>query len=578
MLPSQLDHGVAVRQALTVRQRAPKDAEAQFESLRQGALRMPPHPVWQTSDLLDWTADPFKDRNWQFQHHTLRWLDAPRYLAQQGDKRAQKFWLDAVRSWSRENLPPAEAVSPWAWKDMADGTRAVVLALGCTIVPDEQEWFVGTLEAHRDYLLDESNIVRKNHAMHQLVGLLVVSAVLRDRHSCIVARDRLARLFEGVFDSEGANNEGALGYHQFNLTWWAGVWQRVQAEGLAVPEDATARLEHAADALVHMTQPDGKLPQIGDTKRGVGLQRFGPGTEWVRTGGNVGEEPDVTARVFQRGYATSRSGWASDRGARHSHMVLRFGKDERSHSHHDRGAVHLYTNGRPWLVDSGFINYQRNDPFRRYTLGRSAHNTPFIADSQVDELAEVELLSSRITDDAHDFRVWDKAFPGVRLERRVTYLPGPDSWVVHDEARSESVITLGHRWVVDYGLQVRLHDRGYVLRDRRSEARMHWLGRSRPRMSLHRADEDHHEGWIATKWNHKEPGAMVTAAIESRNPRLVMLFSGGYGGPLGVVDSDVTSTGQVRLEVLRGHKRWRVRLEADRVSVALVAQADEVGL
>lgn len=568
MLPSELDHGVAERQAVTAQQRRPKNAEEEFSKLMQGRLRMPPHPEWQTNDLFDWTADPFKDRNWQFQHHTLRWLDAPRYLAQQGDRAARDFWVNAVRSWSSSNLPPESATSPWAWKDMADGTRAIVLALGAGIVPDEETWFVPALEAHRDYLLDEKNIVKKNHAMHQLTGLLVVSAALRDVGSAAVARDRLATLFESVFDAEGTNDEGSLGYHQLNLTWWTIVWKRVSAEGLAVPDDAQVRLRKAAEALAHLAQPDGILPQIGDTKRDVPLGAFGPPTEWVRSRGQRGSHPEATAQVFKRGYISSRSGWDWHRGVDHSHMLVRFGPDFQSHSHHDRGSVHLYTQGRPWLVDSGFYNYQSGDPFRKYTLSRAAHNLAFIRELEPDLRAEVDLLSSSVTDEAHDFVLWDKAYVDVRLERRVTYLTGPDCWVIQDQAMGERAVTLGHRWFVDFGIGVRLHDRGYILSDRNRIAHMHWLGRARPSMGVHKAVEGRHDGWLATKWNHTEPGAVISASTHGRAPRLVMLFAGGYGGPLGVTSSDVTTQGRVTLNILRGSSSWTAHLGTDGVRVS----------
>ncbi|WP_181009833.1 heparinase II/III domain-containing protein [Ornithinimicrobium sufpigmenti] len=567
MLPSELDHGVAERQAVTAQQRRPKNAEEEFLRLTQGRLRMPPHPEWQTDDLFDWTADPFKDRNWQFQHHTLRWLDAPRYLAQQGDQAARNFWVNAVRSWSSSNLPPESATSPWAWKDMADGTRAIVLALGVGIVPDDETWFVPALQAHRDYLLDEKNIVKKNHAMHQLTGLLVVSAALRDDHAATVARDRLAKLFESVFDTEGTNDEGSLGYHQLNLTWWTTVWKRVSAEGLTVPEDAQVRLRRAAETLAQLAQPDGHLPQIGDTKRDVPLGAFGPPTEWVRSRGQRGSRPSAIAKVFRRGYISSRSGWDWPRGVDHSHMLVRFGPDYQSHSHQDRGSVHLYTQGRPWLVDSGFLNYQSSDPFRRFTLSRDAHNLAFVEGLQVDPRSHVELLRSHITAQAHDFLLWDKGYDGLKLTRRVTYFVDPDFWVVYDHADSQSAVHLGHRWLVDVGLRVRLHDRGYVLRDRRASAYMHWLGRTRPKLTLHRASPDSHEGWIATKWNHKEPGSMITANVTARSPRLVMLFAGTYSGPLSIVHSDVTSDGRVEVEAARGSKRWLVQISDPDIAV-----------
>src|SRR5699024_1032788 len=96
---SELDVGVSERQALGASYEKPKKIKELADNYWSGKLILPPQPVWQ-GDPTDWTADPFNDRNWRFQHHTLRWLNPLRWLALEGDERARSEWLRVAQSWA----------------------------------------------------------------------------------------------------------------------------------------------------------------------------------------------------------------------------------------------------------------------------------------------------------------------------------------------------------------------------------------------------------------------------------------------------------------------------------------------
>lgn len=562
---SELDMDLYGRQEISSAERRPSDAEELFAELSAGTLRQPPHPPWEKANVLDWTADPFGDRNWCFQHHTLRWLNPVRHLAMEGKADARAFWLTAVKSWVDTNIPASQAPSPWAWKDMGDGLRAIQLSLGAPLVPEGADWFSAALTYHRDWLRDQKNIVRKNHALHQHVGLFVVASVLRDRDGQMLAVDRLERLFTTTFDEQGANDEGSVGYHRMNMNWWTQAWRRVEAEGLAIPPEAQSTMVRASEVLAHFTQPDGFLTQIGDTSRGRLPRATSPAVRYAATLGREGKPPPEPDLVLNRGYVVARSGWSSTRGTKHSHMVARFGEDVRAHSHHDRGAIHFYADGRPWLVDSGFYNYQNNDPFREYTLSRAAHNLAFVEGRRHDDRAPVDMTGVTSNREWIDFTLIDRGFEAATWERRVTYFREADFWVVHDVAKSDGPVRLHHQWIVDVGVRLALHDRGFSLSAEEGTSHLHWIGRSRPVMRRHHAVEGDHRGWIATSWNTKRPGAMISAgtADAAKEARLVMIFSGGYPTPLSLVSTDVNSKGTVSGIVGRGSSFWRFSIKED---------------
>lgn len=563
---AQLDLGVADRQAIGASYLRPKNLDSALARYWGGTLRLPPQPDW-SGDFTNWTADPFKDRNWQFQHHTLRWVNPLRWAALEGDSDARAEWLRIARSWFDANVPASKAVGAFAWKDMADGNRAIQLALGAPLVPADATWFIELLEAHRAWLMDDENIVGGNHGLHQNAGLLVTGAVLRDAEALEKARARMVTAFDEAFDEQGTNEEGSTAYHQMNIRWWSEGWKRAAAEQLEVPAHVTERLDAAYRVLAHLAQPNGELPQIGDSARSKLTPGISGVTDFVATGGDAGTRPSETMKVLAGGYAISRSGWGDARpAAEESHAVIRHGSYDRAHGHHDSGSVHLYTAGRRWLTDPGFHSYQTGDATRNYLSSRAAHNVPLIADRARDEAAPFELVRATSTDVADDFLLSDHGYDGVTLERRVTYLRGPDAWLVWDRASSDRSITLEQHWQVDVGLTVRYRDRGFRLYDSERQMTISWLGGDvRPRR--HDAVDGDLTGWIGTRWRTLETGSRLTASTSGRAVQMTTLIGAHSPDPLAVIDSYVMKNGTLIASLLRGNVWWVVTIDGDSVSV-----------
>lgn len=559
--PSRLDLSAAARQAVGKAYARPVDLAQRLETHRAGVLRLPPHPDW-SGDMLDWAADPFSDRNWQFQHHTLRWLAPVLWAALDGDEQARAEWLATAQSWFEANVPASKAASSFAWKDMADGNRAINLSLGAALVGQEDAWFVELLEAHRDWLMDESHIVGKNHGLHQHAGLFVVGAVLRDGAAMDTAVKRMTAQFTTTFDEQGCNDEGSAAYHQMNLAWWSQAWDRVALEGRPIPEAVRASMAAAEDVLVHLAQPDGRIPQIGDSARGPLRPGHGPLAEFVASQGRRGTRPEGTVRVLDGGYVLSRSGWGESRPiADESHMVLRHGRDVRAHAHHDLGSVHLYSQGTPWLVDGGFHSYQPKDPTRKYLHSRAAHNVAVISGLEHDDSADVRLERAEVAGEAHDFVLADLGYSEVSLRRRVTYLVELDCWIVWDSADSPER-RLVQQWHVEPGVTVQLRDRGFRLRSSRSALNMTWLGAA-PRLRRHQAVEGDQRGWIGTRWKTSVPSNLLTAEAAAGPRGAAVLVAPAGREPLGVVDSYITSQGALTASLVRGGHVWALSIDED---------------
>ncbi|MGP5086286.1 heparinase II/III domain-containing protein [Brachybacterium tyrofermentans] len=561
-----LDRGVSERQAFGISYARPDKQIEQLDIHRDGGLRLPPHPVWH-GKRTDWTADPYGDRNWQFQHHTLRWLNTLRWAALEGDGKARQEWLETAREWGDANIPASKTKSIFAWKDMADGNRAVQLSLGVPLAGPDDAWFVDLLQYHRDWLMDETHIVGKNHGLHQHVGLIVVGAALRDEVAKATAVDRMTKQFVTTFDEQGCNDEGSTVYHQLNLLWWAQAWKRAELEGHKVPTDVTRRLAAGGLVLAHMTLPNGQIPQIGDSSRSRVSGEISDETAYLASGGERGKSPLTRAIVLDGGYIMSRSGWGEERPMdQESHMLVRHGWHVNAHAHQDRGSVHLYSRGTSWLTDSGFHSYQKKDPIRTHLASREAHNLALLPGRKYDARAEVELVNHRITDSAHDFTLRDHGYPVDSVFRRIIYLTGPECWIVCDWADASIKLPIVQHWQVEPGIKARFRDRAFRLFNATSSMTMTWLG-SGAKLSAKAANDDSQVAWVGTKWKTLKAGTRLVAESNTSARRLTTLIAPNSPKPLAIVDSRVTLAGDLSIELSRGGREWRVRADSEGVSV-----------
>lgn len=558
-----MDLGVYDRQSMGASYTPTTADEARVEDLQKGRLLLPPHPVW-VGDLFDWTADPFNDRNWRFQRHTLRWLMPLVHQSKLGDAGAS-LYTALAKSWAADN-PVDDPSAPETWTDMAAGTRATTLALGTRLIGrSDASWYADLLALHRDWLVEEENVGSGNHALHQHQGLLVVASTIRDGDAQTLAVQRMTEQFDVAFDDQGANDEGSTAYHQMNLRWWTDAWERVAREGLPVPEHVQSRLKKASETLAHMTLPSGRLVQIGDGVQTRVRAGLGPSTDWLASGGEKGVQPSSKVRVLDRGYVLSRSGWRRD----DSFVATRFGEDARySHTHEDRAAVWFHSRGVTWLEDGGFRSYQNKDPRFIYLKGEQAHNVPFIVGLEADIDAPVELADVKHEEKYRAYKLLDFRYPGYRIVRRVVHFLDLEAVLVVDSADAldkdaAKEVRLGQRWLVSPGLRARLDDSGYRLDSKDATAVLRWFGR-RTKTRLVAAEEGRLEGWTYPKWKTPVASYQITATTTFDSPALAVLISTGRGrDQLGVVYSYLNSRGDLVLSVVRGTEAWRIDVSAD---------------
>ncbi|WP_368842400.1 heparinase II/III family protein [Kocuria sp. CPCC 205235] len=574
---SPVDVGVITRQCLGAGFVRTEDFEKRAEQVMSGVLRLAPHPTWKSDNLAAWDADPFSSRNWQFQHHALRWLSPVRHLASEEREDAREYWVETVRSWI-ENNPTENPPSRFSWVDMADGLRAQELVFGWPLTSSEaeQQLLLDALNTHGEWLADEDHQASGNPALHQNVGLFVLASFLKRRDWQELAIRRMGSLFESSFDTSGANDEGSVDYHRMNLSWWRATWDRVSAEGVEVPSHVSDTLSKAATFLAHATRPDGTMVTLGDTHLRQVQANEWPELEYVASGGESGQPPSTTVIVAPNGYVLGRSSWGTTASpfSDQTHYSLRYGDHKSSHQHEDRGSITLFSGGQDWITDPGSYLYEPKDPFRKYLRSRESHNLVLVDGVEYGQSDRVWLKACHVDEACHDYTVVDTNYMGVELTRRVVYLPLLDLMVVLDHVVGDKKITSRQVWHTEPGIKPRYRDSALELqKNDASKFTVRWLGNGeRPKVTY--GNESSVREWVSRKWGEKNPAAGFEVGRTAS--------TAFYATVLGNSTRDAWSISSSRakpestwIRVVRYGRVWSVEITSEGVSVEEETQFDQ---
>ncbi|WP_178945241.1 heparinase II/III family protein [Kocuria sp. TGY1127_2] len=473
-----------------------------------GEVLLRPHPMWRLNEPMDWTANPFQDKNWRCQLHMLRWLEPLRAAGAQGDSAAASKWLTLAHDWFINNRPPHltdDEPAPDSWVDMIEAIRAVHLAQAVPMLqdlyPDELPWLIQSLEEHLAWLADESHIGRANHALHQHEALMVCALVLEDRDHLRLALDRLVELYEQQWDDEGVNAEGAIAYHRNNYIWWNRLIWRMKQAGIKIPE-AMDSLDKVPEELAHATRPDGLLSPIGDTDDAAATQIDHPACLYVTSQGAQGSPPEENVKLYHDGYLFGRSGWGEfERDmAEETFFSMVFGRFK-VHGHEDGGSMTFSAQGVNWITDPGKYSYTHTHPMRLYVTDHNHHSLVYLKDGKRKSREPVSLISAHLTGPIWDATVEDDGYRNVNIRRRVVFSTVGEYLVIVDTVRSNHSVTAVQRWQL--GPDVQAHDNGASVQLVKGEktAVLAPSGIS-PECTIHESPDEDNDftGHIATAW------------------------------------------------------------------------------
>lgn len=488
---------------------------------------------WPIPESLDWSADPYRDRNWVSQFHSWRFMDPYlRAYKETGEPRYLARLIPWMTSWSgfREAAPESEQER----LSVLGGMRTTRLALVLDAYRSGQSGAVELTRQQRDvlyglgrrdaeWLATPGHISRMNHAYFQVLGVELLCRVMSDEPWAARVRDTMADIFNDLvqsqFTTEGVHIEDSPCYHSFALDQ---IERAGALETLAFQE--TRRLvERAKWVLPWLVFPDGRYADIGDcTGSAEPLSDPGGNIEAVASGRYA------VAPFWRSGYGVVRS--LPEVPAERASMLLLMGASSSpTHGHADKLSFELFEFGKRVLVDSGKYGHVRG-PMRAYVESAVAHNTVGLADDpmprSIVKLGGTRLAEPRIEQDAFLLKgevEWATERFAFRHARLIIYRPG-EFLLIEDTLTSDRPRQYVSRLHFDRSLVVEHHRRRLKVAVNGHMMLVEMLNLDSD-VAVHRGEDEPARGWQSVGDRQAEPTTMVEAVCPGQNRTITWLIT-----------------------------------------------------
>ena len=198
-----------------------------------------------------------------------------------------------------------------------------------------------------------------NHGLMANIQLFRAGTLLNVPAWKSVAIKRMVTEASLAFSAKGVTFEQSSEYQLVNINLWTLASTYLRQSGYASAADSIDRtLARAVAAFRWMTEPDGRIVQIGDSTKRLG-----------------DPHPTYTNRIFKddaTGWIVGRWSW---RDPNTTYYTVRYGPAQRAHGQHDRaGGVTWSTAGVRVLVGPGKYNYDRTSKWYSYQYSPQSHN------------------------------------------------------------------------------------------------------------------------------------------------------------------------------------------------------------
>lgn len=548
------------------------------DQLMKGWLTIPTFPRWKVPNDLTWKENPFKNYNWTFNLHTLRWVDV---LRREGIRRnALKpgsgaamiaRYTEVLRDWERDNSPKrTKPTSTYAWYDMAVGVRGIGLVCAATVITPSTTWFKRAVQNHADSLLDPKQY-RKigNHGLHQNMGLLALGCHTNNATWRDTAIQRGRTMLVRSVDSQGVTDEGSILYQRLNYFWYRELDDRITLCN-QTPHADYGRIARMPELLAHATQPDGTLVAFGDTSARQRATRVdGTQAEYALSRGACSSglagctRPKNLFQVFKRGYVFSRSGWYDTQtSTRQSLAALRFGSGRAHavHGHEDAANVSYYARGKQLLWQPGLYG-GGGGARRQFVVSNEAHNVVDIPSRRYNSRARTDLSVTRNSPTADLVSVRTKALRGAVWKRTMIHAKTADFMIVDDIVTQPKSATVIQRWQLGADRKVTTGKGRVASSGSGSNLAILYVG-EKPSLSVVRGQNKPLLGWRSEKVNSFVKSPTVEARKKGRSVRMTAVL---VARPANVAGKDVrvirtTKKGRVRtVDLAIGPKSYRVK-------------------
>jgi hypothetical protein len=300
---------------------------------------------------------------------------------------------------------------------------------------------------HLEYSIHQNGTVANhNHYLSDIVGLVYLAVLFPAFKAASawlrIGIEALVEEMDRQVYHDGVDYESSISYHRFVLELFTSAALLCRLNGVALPETFWAKLEKMYAFTLHVTRPDGKVPQVGDADDGR-LHILSDYGSWDRTdhryllsiGAVLFKRPDMKAHA---GGFSEDAFWLLGRAGvtafealgcaspvldskafpEAGFYIMRAGRSYllaccnavgaagvSNHKHNDLLSFELYIGGRAFVVDPGTYTYTADPQWRNRFRSTSYHNTVVIDGQEQNRFMGNKLW--RLTSDAKPFvRQW----------------------------------------------------------------------------------------------------------------------------------------------------------------------------
>ncbi len=384
-----------------------------------------------SSGKLDWMyRGPNGDREWTlFTNRHFVMLGLKKAYAEHEKPEYMAYMNAFLTDWIEANMPapegPDEYAMPEPWQPMSTASRLLQVwpqlfyyFLHEPLFDDSTRLLMlSTVHAQAEHL-KRYHRQKHNHAVKEMAGLGHAAAAWPEFSnaadwSAYSIATLQAEIERQVYPT-GVQKELSSHYQRTVLEYVAQYIAFSDSAGVDLPGDFVALAEAMADYLARTMKPDGHVIVNNDADADFVRDKLLAFAEqfdredWrhIASAGSTGLAPPGLPSSYYpyAGQLISRSGWADT--AQWSFFDA--GPWGISHQHNDRLHVSLSVGQRNLLVDTGRVNYIKDNPLRRHIISSAAHNVVLIdGTGQGPQLPEREqpAVDSAVVAPDYDFAV-----------------------------------------------------------------------------------------------------------------------------------------------------------------------------
>ncbi|SRR5579871_741178 len=406
------------------------------------------------------------------------------------------------------------------------------------------------------------------HLIGEAAALFIAGSVLDGSEEArkwrALGADLLKREAERQILDDGAHCELSTCYHCYAADFYLHALTLAQRIRTPFSAAVTGKIAKMLDFVMHMTRPDGTLPQLGDNDGGrvLALDRrdYTSYTDGLCTGaalfqragfkcqaGEFREEtfwllgeagwrafnalpaaPPEACRLFpDAGYFVYRSGRTRD----DSHVVFDcggLGAPTGGHGHADALSLVYFAGGRDLLIDPGTGVYNAQAEWRAYFRSSAAHNTVVVDGVDQSEpggtfqwstQAPTSALSHRSSGDLQfadgEHRGYERLNGPVSHKRRLTFR-GAGCWLINDELLGSGEHTFDFYFHFAPGVDVHVVPAAdeliqVVARSGGVSLTLCFHCAARPTAEIL-------QGWVSPRYGRREPAPVLRFRVKAAAP------------------------------------------------------------